>query len=898
VTWRGALTLVLLDTHGKCAALLAAASAHALAASASAAAAGDGDAAAEAALAALALEPLYEQLFRDVSTAARRLGGAPPPDAFPSAREFSDSLALRRAAAASALRAALFPAAAAAGACAPALAAFASAAAAPRGAPRAAAASLAVRTWELDWDARGAARRTPAHDVALWRVCALPAPSRLEALRSRVRIARRNAATSARTLGGDATAAAALAPTLTVRGEPHSPPLALLLAAADAARAGDGDAAGAAQALLHFLDATSLAGPLPMHTSDASATDADWSLPLLELAAAAALAALGATQPVLVPTAWLEAYSRLAGGGAAAGKGSLPAPQRLNNAPAAAADAAGGAETSAANAIAALARALRVLLAPRGHGTSAESPSSPPPRLLRTRRAALLPLCCLLSVTLPTARGGDARMAPLELICWRHVASLAVADADVASRALDADAADPSLVAHALALCRAKPPPPRRDVLSALFALASAAAAPGGERLELTLLSPGAAPLIFDRVAPLSSSASRDKQAAVLQVTYAAPPAEPRGAAAAAAAALLAAPSGEALRVFGARDAAAPSEAQHSAACVLQRVWRARAAAHAAAALRRRAAAACAAAARGLARERDAAGAALRRWADDVRRTIGERRERAEAEDFARARAADLSAAYAQRLQTISAAAASPPSAAACPLCARTAVADAASAAVSAANAAAAASSGLRAAAFEFVPIAAHVGTAEHGAAAAAFASYEAVYLSEVCPALAAADAVVSDSALEAHRDSLRALLDGIEARRAWRGAPEAVRAALAPLRAATAAIAAWMQAQAAQAAQQQLAVRAAAARGAAGAGVGADGSGGGGLLIFRRGEAAFDGSADAAWGNENEPAEAAAAAAVDGFEDDGWEEVGRKQKRVGAQRRKGGGGKKGRARA
>jgi hypothetical protein len=864
VTWRGALALVVLDTHAKCAALLAAAAAQTLAASAAAAAAGDGAAAAEAALAALTLVPSYNQLFNDADTASHRLGGAP--DAFPSSPQLSASLAAQRVAASSSLRAALFPAALPAGASPAALAAFASAGGAPRDAPRAVACVAAVRTWEMEWDARAAAQRTPAHDAALWRVYTLPAPVQLEQLRTRVRIARRNAEARARQLGGDAfVAAAALAPTFTVRGEPHSPPLALLLAAADAAR--DGNAAGAAQAMLHFLDAAALRAPLPMHAAERCATDADWSLPLLELAAAAALTALGATQPVLVPSAWLAAYNRLAGKQQSAGK-APPAP-RL---PGAAAPA--EAAASAADAVAALARALRVLLAPRPTDASDDTATATATAMqgLHARRASMLPLCCLLSATLPDAPR-SALMAPLEHIAWRHVESLAGAtDADA-----DATAA--------MALARAKPPPPRRDVLASLFALASAAppGSGGGERTELTLLAPGAPALIFDRVAPLASLA-RDKQAAAQNVTYAAPLLGEEslpGALAAAAAALLAPPSAAALRVFGARDAAAPSEAQHAAACVMQRLWRARAAAAAASQRRAAAAVACGVAARGLAREHDAAGGALRRWAAEVRATLSERRLRAEADDFERARAADRAASYAQRLHTIAAAAAAPPSAAACPLCARSADAASASAAAPAAP------PGLRAGAYEFVPIAAHLGTAEHGAAAAAFASYEAVYLSEVCPAFAAADAVVSDSALEAHRDALRAVLDDVEARRAWRGAPATVRAALAPLRAATAAVAAWMQAQAAQ--QQQSAALAAAAR------TGASGSSS--LLIFRRGEAGSSGGgADAAWGGElDEPP----AASADGFEDDGWEEVGRKQKKAGGRSRaKGGAGRKGRGRA
>jgi hypothetical protein len=294
VPWRSVLAVILLDTYASCTAVLHATCAGLVAAADAATRLGHAPRAVDAALDALALPPLHEAVLRDVADVARCLG-APPPDAFPSAGTASASRSALRAAAAAALRAALFPPSLAGGAAPAALDAFAAAADAPAASQRALACAEAVRTWEAQWDELPSSQRTAAHAAALWRVYTMDAPARVEGLRSRVRIARNNAAASARRLG----AAASAQPALTVRGEPHSPPLALLLAARDAARAGD--APGAAQAILHFLE-------FSMREENSAAQDNTWQLPLLELAAGGALSALGAVQPVVAPAAWLSAY--------------------------------------------------------------------------------------------------------------------------------------------------------------------------------------------------------------------------------------------------------------------------------------------------------------------------------------------------------------------------------------------------------------------------------------------------------------------------------------------------------------------------------------------------------------------------------------------------------------
>jgi hypothetical protein len=215
-----------------------------------------------------------------------------------------------------------------------------------------------------------------------------------------------------------------------VRGAPHSPPLALLLAAGDAARAGDPP--GAATAILHFLDYQT------QHSRSASLLTADWALGLLELAAGGALTALGAVQPVVAPSAWLSAYARLAGSSASAAGSAAPLPPPRG--PAAAPP---PPSARAADAVAALTRATRLLLA-----LKSDAPS-------RRGRGALLPLCILLTAAQPEAPAG-ARLAPLEQLAWRHLATLHKEAVSASSGALWAGAAGP-----ALALLSA--PAPRRN---------------------------------------------------------------------------------------------------------------------------------------------------------------------------------------------------------------------------------------------------------------------------------------------------------------------------------------------------------------------------------------------------------------------------------------------------
>ncbi len=298
---------------------------------------------------------------------------------------------------------------------------------------------------------------------------------------------------------------------------------------------------------------------------------------------------------------------------------------------------------------------------------------------------------------------------------------------------------------------------------------ASAAAAP-----ELSLLGPGAAALVFDGVAPARPTTRGSTAKA--ERPYAVPTVDKKLVAAA-----LKPPAAEDLRVFGTvNDLYAPSEAEHAAAAVLQRRWRARRFRRAAAAARARRVAALSAAAAAFAHGRYGAAGALRRWAVAVRAALAARKA-AEAEaEYARKCDADRASIYTDRLRSLSAArTAAPDFGAACPLCPR------AAAPAAPAPALPACSGGLRVTAREFVPHAVHITTPAHLAAAEAFAAYEAAYVRVVCPALSAADAVTFDDQMDARRTAILAELKEIEDACDWTRGAASVAAAGAAMRAA-----------------------------------------------------------------------------------------------------------------
>jgi len=739
VPWRAALGAVLLDLYDDCVAVVDAVAASYIAASEQRLQAGDSVAAAEAAFSALQMRSLREQLQLEANQAGRSgVLALPSVVLSPLATAAATASKALRHTATLALCRALFPLNQPGGVNLAALDVFSAAFATPDDDPRRKACVAVLQDCEATYD------RTPRQQHAgadggacadiLWRMFALAAPDRLESLRRRVRSARdltkRNAA-SARSmaLAGVATA---VPPPLTVRGLAYSSPLALLLAARDAT---DADPAFAAHAMLHFVD---------FHRRFAPGFAQDSHRTLVEMAAGAALGALGVLQVAIAPAAWLHAYSRL--------RGRARAPPTPVGAEAVA--------RAVKAAAAALARALRLALTTPGEATA----------------LSLAPICLLLTTAVPEAPASTPDLAPLAHIAWSHVSALC--DSPNGAIAAAAKAAD--LAAHAAE-------PSRRNVVPTLLSLAQAVAAPA--ELSLLRLMPNWQAVPFDGMA------RPKKDSKVKEQAYAPPPRS--GRVAEAAARLLKPLTDSELVDFGNNlDPLAPSEAQQAAASAIQRCWRVRRAERAAAALQARRAAALAAARAAVAadRYRYGAAAALRRWAARVSATLRERKEAAFQEELARARSADLAASLADRLRSLAAAAEAPESTASCPICPR-----ASSAPLAPPPAAApAAAGGLRVSAAEFVPRARHVAGDKHITAAAAFATYQAAYLDAACPALAAAetwsaammrnvsDAVVAqDSAVDAARNQLNALLSDAEERRDWAGAEAEVRARAAALSAA-----------------------------------------------------------------------------------------------------------------
>ena len=744
VLWRAALTAILLDLHDDCVAVVTAVGQSHIVAAEKLAQAGDGAGAVNAALAALQTRQLREQVQTDVGNAGRSHVIALPPAALPSSpAALAASREMRRSATLALCRA-LFPPAEPGGVDLAALDAFSAAFATEDDNPRKMACVAALQDCEASYDSLATPPDRSGADggacvAALWRVFALAAPARVEVLRRRVRSARDVARRAAGTLRSMQLAGvAAPPPPLTVRAEPFSSPLALLLAARDAAQSRD--PAFAAHAMLHFVDFERRYAP-------GAAQDAHRAL--IELAAGAALSALGVMQVAVVPAGWLHAYGRLAGAG--------PPPK----APVEAAVA----DQAVKAAAAALARALRLSLT---------MPAGAAP-------LSLAPLCVLLSAALPESPAQSQDLAPLEHIAWAHVASLSDSPNAAVAQAAKAAAAH----ADSKASCR--------DVVIALLSLARAVTAPA--ELRLMRLMPNWTAIPFDGVA-------RHAKGNAAERTYSAP--SRAGRASKAAARLMEPLTDDELVLYGENlDPLAPTERQQAAASTIQRCWRARCSARAAAALAARRAAALAAAASALAcdRYRHGAASALRRWTAQVRDSLRVRRTAAAEEELARARMADLAASLADRLRSLAAAAAAPENTATCPVCPRASSGTTAAAAPVAAT-------GLRAFAAEFVPVQSHVSGAKHTAAAAAFATYQAAYLDAACPALTAAegwsvelmrnvtDAVVAhDGLVDAARTALNALLADVEERRAWAGAEHAVRERAAALNAACVAAHAALQA-------------------------------------------------------------------------------------------------------
>ena len=735
VPWRAALGAILLDLYNDCVAVADAVAASYIAASGQRLQADDSVAAAEAAFSALQMRSLREQLHLDASKAGKSLVLALPAAVLTplATASLAAAKALRHTATLALCRA-LFPLVQPGGVNLAALDVFSAAFAAPDDDPRRKACIVVLQDCEATYDLTPRQHHAGADGGAcadiLWRMFALAAPGRLESLRRRVLSARELARKSARNVmpAGMATTAP---PPLTVRGQQFSSPLALLLAARDAT---DADPAFAAHAMLHFVD---------YHRRFAPGIALDAHRSLVEMAAGAALGALGVLQVAVVPSAWLHAYSRLRG--------------RARAPPTPDADATARALKAVA---AALARALRLVLTTPGEVTA----------------LSLAPICLLLTTAVPEAPASSPDLAPLAHIAWAHVSTLC----DSRNEAVAAAAKAADLAAHAAE-------PSRRDVVTALLSLAQAVAAPA--ELSLLRLMPNWQAVPFDGMA------RSKKDGKVREQAYTPPPRS--GRVAEAAARLMQPLTDIELVEFGENlDPLAPSEAQQAAASVIQRCWRARRAERAAAALEARRASAVAVARAAMAEDRYRYGtaAALRRWAAQVRATLRERKEAAFEEELARARTADLAASFADRLRSLAAAAEAPESTASCPICPR-----ASSAALAPPPAAApVAAGGLRVSAMEFVPRARHVAGDKHITAAAAFATYQAAYLDAACPALAAAetwsaammrnvsDAVVAqDGTVDAARNRLNALLSDVEERRDWAGAEAEVRERAAALSAA-----------------------------------------------------------------------------------------------------------------
>ena len=641
VLWRAALSAVLLDLHDDCVAVVTAVAQSHIVAAEKLAQAGDGAGAVNAALTALQTRQLREQVQTDVGNAGRSHVMALPPAALPfGPAALAASMEMRRSATLALCRV-LFPPAEPGGVDLAALDAFSAAFATEDDNPRKMACAAVFQECEASYDLALPPDRAGADGgacvAALWRVFALAAPARVEVLRRRVRSARDAAKRAAGTMRSMQLAGvAAPPPPLTVRAEPFSSPLALLLAARDAAQSRD--PAFAAHALLHFVDFERRFAP-------GAAQDAHRAL--IELAAGAALSALGVMQVAVVPAGWLHAYGRLAGAG--------PPPK----APVEAALA----EQAVKAAAAALARALRLSLTMPGGAAP----------------LSLAPLCVLLSAALPESPAQSQDLAPLEHIAWAHVASLCDSpNASVAEAAKTAAARADSKASSC------------RDVVIALLSLARAVTAP--TELRLLRLMPNWTAIPFDGVA-------RHAKGNAAERTYAAP--SRAGRASKAAARLMEPLTDDELVLYGENlDPLAPTEAQQAAASTIQRCWRARCSARAAAALAARRAAALSAAATALAsdRYRHGAAAALRRWTAQVRDSLRVRRTAAAEEELARARMADLAASLADRLRSLAAAAAAPENTATCPVCPR----------ASTAAAAPVAATGLRAFAAEFVPLTSH----------------------------------------------------------------------------------------------------------------------------------------------------------------------------------------------